>query len=279
MHQSRSKKNTLLLFVSVATLFLSGCQAWTGLAAERYDGQKVEPDTEAIESYRRDQEITGKSKELYLIDPFSSEISDPPLAFVEEAAFLLDNQTYTTGNELPASRYTFTIVDPMISKGNIRLEDSNGELIAEEYLHPHMGVISLTVNLNEGDVVLVSGTERGDLVAVSSGVIPSEYEVSAILNEPSLEADTRLLYTGIWEVGTHIDAGDYEIIEQPPNGYVYIFEPNETDPRIIELNGQNESDPTTGESTDVSDPLPLTLKEGQTLYVQEAVSIQLKKKE
>lgn len=265
--------------LAFASLFLSGCQGWTGVAAERYDGQKISKDTDAIDAYQERQEIKGKAKELYLLESFSPEIGQSVLPFIEKEPVFLETKTYEIGKDLPASRYILTYADWDKGSGHVRVEDSEGRLIAEEFIHPHIGVQYFTADLHEGDKLQMTGTELGDLVALTTEEIPTEFTGYGGMEEMVLEEDTVNIQTGIWQVGTHIEPGEYELVDQPGEGFVYLFESEGAEPVLIELNGQTvDIDPHTFEVITTGDPIPLILSEGQVLYLQNTNRIQLAKK-
>ena len=278
LNQSRKMwKRQLLFSVGMSLFFLSGCGNFNGVASERYDGQKVEKDTQAIEMYEQRQEIAGEAKDLYLTEPFSPDMLRSPLSFSDGPWHTLESKTYTIGKELPQSRYTISL-GKEFGKGNIRLEDSEGVLKVEEYLHANMGVVHLEADFYEGDQLIISGAEEGELIAFSTEELPEEFKEMPIFSNMTAKVGEIILGTGMWHVGKHVKPGEYQLINQPPNGYVYIFSPNQLEPSVIELKGDWDVDPDTQEVIPLDYPLSLSLVEGQALYIRETRQIELVKK-
>ena len=270
-------KRQLLFSVGMSLFFLSGCGNFNGVASERYDGQKVEKDTQAIEMYEQRQEIAGEAKDLYLTEPFSPDMLRSPLSFSDGPWHTLESKTYTVGKELPQSRYMISLAEEF-GKGNIRLEDSEGVLKVEEYLHANMGVVHLEADFYEGDQLIISGAEEGELIAFSTEELPEEFKEMPIFSNMTAKVGEIILGTGMWHVGKHVKPGEYQLINQPPNGYVYIFSPNQLEPSVIELKGDWDVDPDTQEVIPLDRPLSLSLVEGQVLYIRETHQIEIVKK-
>lgn len=278
LNQSREMwKRRFLFSVGMSLFFLSGCGNFNGFASERYDGQKVEKDTQAIEMYTKRQEIVGEAKDYYLTEPFSPDMSRSPLSFNDGHWHTLESKTYTIGKDFPESRYIISLGGEF-GKGNIRLEDREGILKVEEYLHANMGVVRLEADFYEGDQLIISGAEEGELLAFSTEELPEEFKEMLIFSDMTPKAGEIILGTGTWHVGKQIEPGEYQLINQPPNGYVYTFSPNQLEPSVIELKGDWDVDPDIQEVIPLDRPLSLSLVEGQVLYIRETHQIELVKK-
>lgn len=276
-HSRNIRKRVPLFVVGLSLFVLSGCSSFVGLASERYDGHKLEKDTGSIEAYEQRQEIVGRAKELYLTEPFSTDMTHSSLSFKSEPWQVLESKTYTIGKDLPESRYIISLGEES-AKGNVRLEDSEGVLKVEEYLHANMGVVRVEADFYTGDQLIISGSEKGELLAFSTENLPEEFNESWIFSSLPPEEGGVVLGTGVWRIGEQIESGEYELINQPKNGYVYIFSPDELEPSVIELKGDWHIDPDTQEVVHIGRPLSLSLVEGQVLYLQETLQIELVKK-
>jgi len=275
--KNQNKKKLYFTVLIMVGVFLAGCENWTGLASERYDGMEIERDERAIEAYQKRQEIVGESKQLYLPEPFSQEMYRSSLEFQEETEELLEAKTYVVGEDLPPSRYLFSIVDPNQSRGTIRLEDEENQLLVEEYLNAHMGVPTVELDLYEGNQLHVMGEEFLEVYATATGDIPEDLPVTQLLDQMPEEEGRVTLRAGIWEVGKHLEPAQYRIVDLPLKGMLYLFEEGETEPRVIELKGRIMFDEETGEVVPVGPPIELELTTGQKLYVHDASEIYLEK--
>ena len=274
-------KYPLLLGMLAGSLFLAGCSSWTGLAAERYDHQKIERDEEAIEAFTERQEIVGSTKALYLDETYSKELTLPSLDYQEGEEIYVHTATYEVGKHLPASRYMMAVSGTDTSRGTIRLEDKEGHLIVEEYMDEFMGVPYLYADLREGDRLIVSGGGGSGFYLSSEGKSMDYFDLEnyfmeiGVIRKP--QADQLSLRTGIWEVGKHLEAGTYQIVDQPTEGFLYLFEEDQEEPMIIQFNGQNVFDAATQRFTSTGRPITLDLKTGQKLSVQGVTQIFLEK--
>lgn len=278
--QKQFNKRLLVGSMTMIVFFLTGCTGWTGLIPEQYDGKQIERDEEAIESFEDRQEIVGKSKELYLDEPYSSNIHQPALSFEGTIETLLEEKMYVIGEDLPESRYLFAIVEPGRNSGHIRLEDAEGNRIADEYLDVQSGIITVELDLHEGNILHVSGGEKLGVYASASGELADELPISGWIEEMNRVAseDSITLQPGIWEVGAQLSAGEYQLVDQPRTGFIYIFSNNETEPRIIELQGTYTMGENNPEFVEIVPVTSLTLKEGDKLYLHNAPSISIEKK-
>lgn len=131
--------------------------------------------------------------------------------------------------------------------GNIFVHDKQGELILSEIVGDYAGSSSLTIDIDS------SYTIRADGGYDSVEITP----VPTVLND--------VLTAGVWEVGTDIAAGTYEITIGYGYGYLHILEQGK-DSILYELIGG-----TLGKSISQID-----LKDGQILRVTETSAIEFK---
>lgn len=248
------------------SLILSGCTGWTGLLPERYDGRLIERNEEVNAAYHENQEIIGEGKEWYLLEPFSEEILAPSLPFSQAPSQQMEPGVYTAGEDFPEGRYRFLYAQDAMQNGpmnnaTLRVTDSDGQLILQELLSP-MSATLVEVDLKAGNIVSLAGEEFP--VKMGTEALPEQllYEMGA-----TPEADV-ILYTGIWEVGEQIEAGTYTISQQPPTGFLYVFEES-IEPRIYQFAGTVTFDSETGDVITESGELNLTLEDGQKIYVKD----------
>src|SRR5690625_4352210 len=98
-------KSPAFWFCLTGILFIvSGCSEFTGIRQPLYDGQPVEPKTEAIEIYETSREITGAEKEYYLRHTFSDTIHQPSLDYADNETVLLTTREYVIGEDVTAGR-------------------------------------------------------------------------------------------------------------------------------------------------------------------------------
>ncbi|SHF94626.1 hypothetical protein [Ornithinibacillus halophilus] len=189
--------------------------------------------SEKVLRYDENKEIIGEEK-----DEIIGEVSDTIYESIDrsnsnsEEIFL--EHLDANGAEVvpPEGRY-------MISggqSGRILVYDENDVLMFEAVRDDFQGVGGITIDLNGSHKVYVDGVEFAHIMPV-----PTQ-----ISNE---------LTTGIWEVGTDIEAGTYEVSTEFGFGDIQLFEEGES-PRLYEILGGS-SDST----------IELDLKEGQKVKI------------
>lgn len=272
-----------LIGVLAASLFLTtGCSSWQGLAPERYGTVKIKRDKEAIHAFAERQEITGNIKELYLNESYSEELLLPSLEHEDREEDSLPAAVYEIGNRILPGRYVVSVSGTGDSRGTVRLEDSKGKLIADEYLDEFMGVPFLHLDLREGNRLSVSGGGESGFYLSSTGEMPDYFDLRGYLADigsiQKAEENQLVLETGLWEVGKQVEPGTYEIVNQPAEGYLYLFDQDEQDPTIIQFNGQEVFDSMTQQMTNTEKSVEVELKTGQKMSIQGASQIFLEKK-
>lgn len=183
--------------IMLAMLILSGCHFL----------QTKEPSKEAI-AYLNNFEIIGEEKERMLAnihpDILKSAIKEKEST---EENFLYIDHKADRPYQVSSGRYEVSGK----GTGYIYLYNEKNELIYREY--KAYGIETIQLDIREDYDFRFNGLE----------------EVSLIEIEPEI---TFTLTTGVWEVGTHIHPGVYEI-QGEGFGYIYVF--GEEDPRIFEI--------------------------------------------
>ncbi len=160
---------------------------------------------------------------------------------VTENAITLDEGNYVVGEDLSADRYHITAEHT----GNIFIENNSisgatSDIIEDEGLN--LGVPSVTVDLIDGAEIEIADLDPGIFTPVKERTT----------------SDT--LTTGAWEVGTDIEAGNYEVIPSGErSGKIVIFDEPDSTPVYDEL---IDKDGELGAET-----LTVELTEGQILRV------------
>lgn len=186
-----TKLGRLLIFGSIA-LFLSGCSSYSGLRTPKYDGEPFVPEQEKIVAFEKGREIIGEEQEHYLPEPFSTAILDPTLDYVAHEPMILEEGTYTVGEDIPTSRVTImgekedpelsieNFVDPAAPSkpdeyrvGTMTIHDPEGQLYFENMFHPYYGVQIIQVDLIEGHTIEING-HFPELVIFFEEFLPSD---------------------------------------------------------------------------------------------------------
>lgn len=251
----RHKKQILSL--SFLLLILTGCAGFNGLRNPLYDGEPVEPDTEAIETYQQSREVVGDEKDYYFRYPFSQEITAPSLDYPNEDPVLLEAGDYTIGENLPAGRASllgnesvFTGENYDVQVGNFIIRDPAGEVYFENLFHSEYGQLVAQVDLIPGHTIEIIG-ENPEITVFYAPEFPEdpyllmeppellvnleELEVTQPLVQNEAQQTVRLT-SGIYEVGEHLEPGTYEIttVQAPHNTELYLFHEGE-EARVFEL--------------------------------------------
>lgn len=253
----REYYKTKLGFVSIGvTLLLAGCTGFNGVRTPLYDGESFEPDQEKIAVFEEHNEVIGEEKDDYFRYPFSDAILLPTLAFTNEEPVLLREGEYVVGEDIPAGRvnllgnqsYFQANENQRVRIGNVIVRDEEGTIFFENHFHSAYGVLQAQVDFHEGHTVEVIG-DRPEITAFYEEELPEDPYIlmdlpDVIVGTPmeeefSVEETTderAMLYSGIWEVGVHLDAGTYTIVDfqAPRDSELYIFHEGQ-EPRVIVL--------------------------------------------
>lgn len=249
------KKLNLSLFFSIVLLALSGCGQFTGIRQPLYDGQTVAPNEEAIAVYHETAEVTGAEKDYYFRYPFSEALYEPSLDYTEDEPVLLTSGEYVVGEDLPAGRVSllgnesvFTPEEYEAHVGNFIIYDEMGEVYFENMFHSLYGQLVAQVDFIPGHKIEIIGTNA----EISAFYTPEFPEDPYVLMDPpeiletlerinvqqpvTVEEEEIFLTAGVYEVGTHLEPGTYEITDvfAPHNTELYLFRAGE-EPRVFEL--------------------------------------------
>lgn len=226
---TRSNKNFKLLFLSLgASWILAGCAQFAGIRTPLYDGEPIVYDEEAATIYENHKEITGDEKEYYVRHDFSPDLWTPSLEFSGESTILLEQGTYEIGKDLPAGRAVLHGEDSdfapnmrIIHVGTVTITDENESKYFETLFNDASGIKDAVVDLREGHTIEVVGDSP-------------EITVTYVQSD-DLSSENQLI-AGLYEVGEHIEPGDYSItnIAAPRTTELYWFQEGK-EPRVIEL--------------------------------------------
>ncbi|MDZ7836391.1 MAG: hypothetical protein U5K84_14680 [Alkalibacterium sp.] len=232
----QNKKTRLLLVVPVLAIFLSGCAGFRGLRTPKYDGKPVERNDDAIALYERTQRINEENETHYFRYPLSETLKEPSLAFSEKASVTLEKGTYTVGDDLPAGR-VILLGQPsdfrpevfIIRAGNLTVYDEEGVVAFENHFQENSGVMQAVVDLREGQTVEVEGDDPEIDVHYSEDTARA-----STLMDPT-ESDQVALMAGHYEVGEHLEPGNYtlERVAAPRTPVLYHFIEGEIN--VVEL--------------------------------------------
>lgn len=165
--------------------------------------------TEEASAYKRNFEIIGEEKEA-IIGQVHPKIFEPALKEkknLEENILYIDHKT-DRPYQLSTGRYEIS----GIGTGYVYLYDEQDELIFREYIA--YGIEKVQVDIKDSYKFRFNGLEEVVLTEI----------------EPKV---TKELTPGVWEVGTHIEAGSYEV-SGVGFGYMQVFSSIE-DSRLYEL--------------------------------------------
>lgn len=297
------KFNRLVLGLSTG-LVLSGCSSFMGLRQPLYDGQPVEPDEEAIATYEKTGEISGEEKEYYFRYPFSEDIYQPSLDYSENESVLLTDSNYKIGEDLPAGRVSllgngsaFASDNYEVHVGNLKIYDEQGEIYFENLFHSLYGPLVAQVDFRPGHTIEIIGNDAEISVFYTENFPENPYQLmdppqvlenlGRIGVEQPLTQDGDIVHlkAGIYEVGLHLEAGTYEVLDvfAPQSTELYLFREGE-EPRVFELtlneiiyNVDEEEIEEVPEETPEIDPIQIDLQEGDKIYPNLVSSLTLKR--
>lgn len=282
----------------IVLLFLTSCANFEGLRSAHYDGDPVTENELAIKKYHDDSEIIDKEKEYYIRYSLSKDILKPSLDYSHEEAFLLEDGQYIIGEDLPAGRVSllgnesiFTSENYDVHVGNMIIRDEQGDIYFENLFHSAYGVLVSQLDFIDGHEIEVIGKESQITVFYSEDFPDNPYELMELpeliqnLGQEDLldpirifeNGETINLRAGIYEVGRHLESGQYEVrkIEAPHHTEMYIFRKN-IDPQVIELL-QNKPNNSENEKQDkATNVVKIELKDGDKIYLQLVNNLELK---
>jgi len=287
------KKFSRLFFGLSVGFILSGCHSFMGVRQPLYDGQLVEPDGEAITTYEKTGEVIGEEKKYYFRYAFSEDIYQPSLEYTEEDSVLLTDGKYEIGEDLPAGRVsllgnesTFVPDNYEGHVGNLKIYDGKGEVYFENLFHSLYGPLVAQVDFRPGHTIEIVGNDAEISVFYTENFPEDPYELmdpppilenlGRIGVEQPLSKDGEIvnLTTGIYEVGVHLEAGIYEVVDvfAPQSTELYLFREGE-EPRVFELtlneiiyNVDAEGMEEIPEEAPEVDPIQFELQDGDKIY-------------
>lgn len=212
-------------------LLMASCSNYKGVILPKYDGKPIKKDEKAINIYQSTDEIVGEEKEYYIRDTFSEDLP-------AGRATLLGNES------------SFTSKNYDIHVGNLSVYDADGALYFENLFHSEYGQLTAQFDLIENHKINIVGKEPEITVFYSEQLPKDPYvlmELPQLIQnldrtdvqqplEISRNKETVHLAAGIYEVGVHLESGDYILsgLEAPHSTELYLFR-SEKEPRIIEL--------------------------------------------
>lgn len=172
-------KSTKIMAVFVLGIFLSGCTSFSGIRTPKYNGEPFVADKEKIAAYQNSREVIGEEKEFYLQEPFSKDITNPSLDFIDHEPVLLEEGTYVVGEDLPAGRVNlygqaydpnWTVIEdpnappqypevPTYSVGTLTIRDQEDILYFKNLFHMMYGNLTAQVDFIEGHIIEITGVE------------------------------------------------------------------------------------------------------------------------
>lgn len=221
--------------LSMGLILLTGCASFTGLRAPRYDGQLIEQNDEAIQLYNDHSQVDEESESLYLRYTLSDSLFEPSMDFTDNDAVELNEGQYTVGEELPEGRVylqgessDFSPERWIIHTANVIIRDEEEAVVFEQHFQDDVGTMQAFVDLREGHTVTLTGNDP---------ILFVDYADQSVLPE---EPDgTVTLFSGHYEVGNQIQAGEYTIegVISPRASELYIFT-DDTAITIIDLHSR-----------------------------------------
>lgn len=183
------KKSLIASFLLVVSLFVSGCSSFSGIRTPKFDGEPFEINEEKITAYQNAQEVIGEEKEYYIQEPFSEDILNSSLDYIEHEPFLLKEGSYVIGEDLPAGRVNLygqaymssmdgevpTPNIPSFSAGTLFIHDLEGDLYFENMFHELYGTTQAQVDFIEGHTIEITGVEPAFVVFYDSEIPEDPY--------------------------------------------------------------------------------------------------------
>lgn len=221
--------------LSMGLILLTGCASFTGLRAPRYDGQLIEQNDEAIQLYNDHSQVDEESESLYLRYTLSDSLFEPSMDFTDNDAVELNEGQYTVGEELPEGRVylqgessDFSPERWIIHTANVIIRDEEEAVVFEQHFQDDVGTMQAFVDLREGHTVTLTGNDP---------ILFVDYADQSVL--PEAPDGTVTLFSGHYEVGNQIEAGEYTIegVISPRASELYIFT-EDADTLIIDLHSR-----------------------------------------
>ena len=281
----RNYRKSLLLTVLILLLtFMTGCSDFAGLRKPLYNGNPVDPNEEAIKAYQESGEIVGTEKDFYFRYPFSEAIYNDSLTYTNEEPLLLGEGTYIIGEDIPAGRVSllgnesvFSSENNAVHVGNMMIRDEEDMVYFENLFHSDYGQLITQVDFIENHTIEIIGNDPQITVFYSEEFPEDPYILmdppQVLVNLGRLETPQPVikegqsiqLTAGIYEVGKHIEAGQYtiQIVRAPHNTEFFRFRAGE-EPVVYELLQTTEME-NAGELENISYPT-IEFEDGDKIY-------------
>lgn len=251
------KKN--YLFVCLIPL-LAACSSYTGVINQRYDGAVIETDAAALTAYAETQTIIKAEKEM-LGQAIPDFFYDAPLGFVDEEYIRpLTHEPVTVGIDMPEGRYTIAKSDEM-GTGYLTVLDADGTKVYEQLLDYTQSTLEL--NLYEGMKIKANEGYSPRLIVYGKTVDP--FGGANMFGEapPPAEDGQKRLGNGVYHIGEHLEPGEYALevaVNFSTSGVNYVY--------LLNADGSFKVFELTADYRDwVDNSIPVTLTEGQTLFI------------
>lgn len=263
---------------------MTGCSDFAGLRKPLYNGNPVDPNEEAIKAYQESGEIVGTEKEFYFRYPFSEAIYNDSLTYTNEEPLLLGEGTYIIGEDIPAGRVSllgnesvFSSENNAVHVGNMMIRDEEDMVYFENLFHSDYGQLITQVDFIENHTIEIIGNDPQITVFYSEEFPEDPYILmdppQVLVNLGRLETPQPVikegqsiqLTAGIYEVGKHIEAGQYtiQIVRSPHNTELFRFRAGE-EPAVYELLQTTEME-NAGELENLSYPT-IEFEDGDKIY-------------
>lgn len=248
--QQLKNKGTAFLTLAASAVLMSGCAGLNGIRTPLYDGEPFETDEEAVEAYKTSHEVIGETQENYFRYELSEDLRQPSLDFTGEEPFLIEEGSYVIGEDIPSGRVHLmgsysAFQEAVVHIGNLTIYDETGNIFFEHHFHSEFGELLAEVDLYEGHTIEVIG-QTPNITALYEEEIPAdmlsedmmfaEEEIEDIEMAEEIEEDFVELNSGIYEVGVHLQAGEYEVTNFNARRATELFLfRGEEEPRVFEL--------------------------------------------
>ena len=278
------RKSLLLTVLILLLIFMTGCSDFAGLRKPLYNGNPVDPNEEAIKAYQESGEIVGTEIEFYFRYPFSEAIYNDSLTYTNEEPLLLGEGTYIIGEDIPAGRVSllgnesvFSSENNAVHVGNMMIRDEEDMVYFENLFHSDYGQLITQVDFIENHTIEIIGNDPQITVFYSEEFPEDPYILmdppQVLVNLGRLETPQPVikegqsiqLTAGIYEVGKHIEAGQYtiQIVRAPYNTELFRFRAGE-EPVVYELLQTAEME-NAGELENLSYPT-IEFEDGDKIY-------------
>ncbi|WP_188206997.1 hypothetical protein [Alkalibacillus aidingensis] len=174
--------------------------------------------TDEATAYQDQYEIIGDEKDE-LLEDLTDPVVIPEVRGNPEAEEIIIDGIDQEGVEFNASPGRYEITGSIT--GNLYIYDEHDHLLFHNIIGRSYGVESITVDLDESYTIIADG--GFDMVHAA----PSTHDFN----------ENNHLTAGVWEVGTDIEPGDYQITTSNGMGFLQIYDSQTDEPKIHEVIG------------------------------------------